>query len=123
ALATVRVNGRDNGDTTDSGFPVGTFYGITYFNADFGQGQSYKMLDGSYSPGGDGAQDLQMGMAGMANISSPHTSDGEASFSVGAAFFPFVQKWIGAHVLGSAASIGPNGEASFDSDAYSPILK
>ena len=92
--------------------PVGTVYGITYFNADFGQGWSYRMVDGFYTNGGNGAQDLQMGLAGMANISSPHTSDGEGSFSVAAAYFPYIQGWIGAHVLGSTASVGGSGEAT-----------
>jgi hypothetical protein len=121
SLASVRVNGRDNGDTAPGGGPaVGTIYGIAYFNADFGQGWSYRMTDGVYANGGDGAQDLQMGLLGMAN--APGSSDGEGSFSCAAAFFPYAQGWIGAHVLGSFASVGPNGEATFDAPAYSPIL-
>ena len=119
SLASVRVNGRDNGDTSGLG-PVGTIYGIAHFNADFGQGWSYRMADGTYVNGGGGAQDLQMGLLGMANIAG--ASDGEGSFSCGVAFFPYAQGWIGAHALGSAASIGVAGEASFDSTARSPLV-
>jgi hypothetical protein len=121
SLASVRVNGRDNGDTAPGGGPaVGTVYGIAYLNADFGQGWSYRMTDGTYANGGDGAQDLQMGLLGMAN--APGSSDGEGSFSCGAAFFPYAQGWIGAHVLGAFASVGASGEATFDAAARSPLL-
>ncbi|MCO5052814.1 MAG: hypothetical protein M9920_10970 [Verrucomicrobiae bacterium] len=119
ALATPRVNGRDNGDTRDDQ-PVGTIYGVAYFNADFGQGWSYRMTDGAYSNGGDGAQDLQMTLLGMGNAVG--SSDGEANFDCALAFFPYAQGWIGAHVLGSIGSIGPDGMASFDANAYSPVL-
>ena len=120
SLASVRVNGRDNGDTSPGGPAVGTVYGIAYFNADFGQGWSYTMTTGVYGNGGDGAQDLQMGLLGMANAAN--SSDGEGSFSCGTAFFPYAQGWTGAHVLGTSASIGASGEASFDSTAFSPAL-
>jgi hypothetical protein len=119
SLASVRVNGRDNGDTSGLG-PVGTVYGIAYLNADFGQGWSYTMTTGTYANGGDGAQDLQMGLLGMANVAG--ASDGEGSFSCAAAFFPYGQGWIGAHVLGSFVSVGPAGEATFDASARSPLL-
>ena len=52
------------------------------------------MTTGGYANGGDGAQDLQMGLLGMANAAD--SSDGEGSFSVAAAFFPYAQGWIGA---------------------------
>jgi hypothetical protein len=120
SLTSVRVNGRDNGDTAPGGGPVGTVYGVAYLNADFGQGWSYTMTTGTYANGGDGAQDLQMGLLGMAN--APGSSDGEGSFSCGVAFFPYSQGWIGAHVLGTAASIMWDGSASFDANAYSPAL-
>ncbi len=119
ALATPRVNGRDNGDTRDDQ-PVGTIYGVAYFNADFGQGWSYRMTDGVYANGGDGAQDLQMTLLGMGNAVG--SSDGEANFDCAVAFFPYAQGWIGAHVLGSYASIGDQGEATFDATARSPLL-
>jgi hypothetical protein len=120
SLASVRVNGRDNGDTSPGGPAVGTVYGIAYLNADFGQGTSYQMTTGNYLAGGDGAQDLQMGLLGMAN--APGSSDGEGSFSCGAAFFPYAQGWIGGHVLGASGSIGAAGEAKFDVPARSPLL-
>ena len=121
SLASVRINGRDNGDTApNSGPPVGTVYGVAYLNADFGQGWSYVMTSGNYANGGDGAQDMQMGLLGMANAAG--SSDGEGSFNCAAAFFPYVQGWIGAHVLGTGSSIGSLGEATFDSVAFSPIL-
>ena len=120
SLAAVRVNGRDNGDVTSGATPVGTVYGVAYLNADFGQGWSYSMQSGNYLNGGEGAQDLQMGLVGMAN--APGASDGEGSFSCAAAFFPYSQRWIGAHVLGTSASIGLAGDAAFDSTAFSPVL-
>src|SRR5262245_33353546 len=82
ALATTRVNGRDNLDSFN-GSAVGTVYGVTAFKNGFSQGWSYNMLTGAYGNGGDGAQDLQMGLAGI----NTRASDGEGSYSVAGAFF------------------------------------
>jgi hypothetical protein len=104
-LATVRVNGRDNGDTFDNGDPVGTFHGSAYFNNGLAQGWSYNMRTGDYTNGGDGAADLVMGFVGPPD---------EASFDVSTAFFPYRQGWVGGLIDGN--QVGPDGEAFWQAD-------
>lgn len=99
-LATVRHNGVNNNDTIN-GSPVGTTHGVAYFNAAFGQGWGYNMRDGVLGNGGNGAADMQMGIAGYSGA-----SDGEASFNVATAFFPYSQGWQGAWVNGQADGPG-----------------
>jgi hypothetical protein len=99
-LATVRVNGRDNGDTFDNGDPVGTFYGSAYFNSGFAQGWSYNMESGDYTNGGGAASDLVMGFVGPPD---------EASFDVSVAYFPFREGWVGGLI---------DGNQVFDGEAF-----
>ncbi len=109
SFATVRTNGVDNQDTLDGVNPVGTVYGVAYFNTGFRSGIGYSMVDGSYGAGGN-SQDLQMGLAGTPS---------EGSFDVAASFFPFSQGWVGGYVRNVA---GPNGEASFDENSATEDL-
>jgi hypothetical protein len=107
ALATVRRNGVDYGPSyTAGGTPIGTIHGVAYFNQDFAQGWGYNMSDGMFANGGNGSSDLQMGIAGF------QSSDGEASISYSAAYFPYEQGWVGAWVTG-----GDAGEAVFASSS------
>lgn len=92
ALATVRANGFDNGDTTSEGQAVGKQYGVAYFTHGFRSGVGYSPIDGAYSSG-NGSQDLIMGMIGEPD---------EASFNLSLAYFPYVEGWTGAQVAGTA---------------------
>ena len=91
-LASVRHNGVDQADTFN-GNNVGIKHGIAYFNGDFGQGWGYRMNDGVFNNGGDGSSDIQMGVAGNDD------GQGEASFDVSMAYFPYEEGWLGAWVL------------------------
>jgi T5SS/PEP-CTERM-associated repeat protein len=95
AAATVRVNGRDNGDTFGGGSPVGTVYGTANFSAGFSSGVGYNMIAGTFQSGG-GSLDLVAGIAGAVD---------EGSFDVAASFFPYGQGWIGGFV--NASGIDP----------------
>jgi hypothetical protein len=102
ALATVRHNGVNNGDTFGTFGPVGTIHGITYFNLTGAQGWGFRMSDGVYANGGGASTDLQMGVAGF------DSNQGEASFNTAVAYFPYEQGWVGAWV-----NPGIDGEATF----------
>ena len=108
-FASVRVNGHDNGDTTDGVAPVGTVYGISYFNADFGQGNSYHPLVGDFRNGGTGSSDLQMGILG---------SYSEAVIPTSTVALPYGQGWLGAWVNGAA---GGTDEATFNQLSFTPV--
>lgn len=91
-FASVRHNGVNQGDTYN-GNNVGIKHGVAYFNGDFGQGWGYRMNDGVFNNGGDGSSDIQMGVAGNDD------GQGEATFNVGMAYFPYEEGWLGAWVL------------------------
>ncbi len=110
-LATTRHNGVDDGYTVSdfgSPEPVGTIYGVSYFNVGFGQGWGFRMNDGVFANGGSASSDLQTGAVGAAG--GRH----EASFNVATAYFPYEQGWVGAWVNGAA-----NGAATFAASADS----
>jgi hypothetical protein len=110
-FASVRVNGHDNGDTTDGVTPVGTVYGISYFNADFGQGNSYHPLIGDFRNGGDGSSDLQMGILG---------SYSEAVIPTSTASLPYGQGWLGAWINGT---VGVDDHATINEVTVTPFAE
>lgn len=91
-FASVRHNGVNQGDTF-GGSPVGIKHGVAYFNSDFGQGWGYRMNDGVFANGGNFSSDVQMGMAGF------DQGQGEATFNVAMAHFPYEEGWQGAWVF------------------------
>src|SRR5436190_9359864 len=106
-LATVRHNGVDYGSGyTYNGNPVGKIHGIAYFNQTGAQGWGYNMVDGTFGNGGNGASDLQIGMAGFDN------AQGESNSSAAVAYFPYEQGWKGAWVNGA-----DDGPATFGSSS------
>ncbi|XVJ59237.1 MAG: hypothetical protein HEQ23_07485 [Tepidisphaera sp.] len=88
----VRANGRDNQDVV-FGVPVGRLYGLANVSADtFRTGRSYSMIDGTHRSGA-GSLYLSMHYAGT-------PGNQEMSLDCAAAWFPFVEGWIGAYVRG-----------------------
>ncbi|MCA9100866.1 MAG: PEP-CTERM sorting domain-containing protein [Planctomycetales bacterium] len=108
-FASVRVNGHDNGDTIDGSTPVGTVWGISYFNDGFGQGNSYHPLLGSFTNGGTGSSDLQIGILG---------SYTEGVIPTATASLPYGQGWLGGWVNGTIADII---DAQFNQFDYTPF--
>ena len=105
AMATVRANGFDNGDSFSDGGSVGTQYGAAYFTHGFRSGVAYSPIDGVYS-NGNFSQDMVMGMVGPVD---------EANFDVSLAYFPFVEGWTGGQVAASEPL--PQNVDEFDGEA------
>lgn len=114
ALASVRTNGVNNGDTFN-GSPVGVIHGVANFAQTGAQGWGYNMDTGEFANGGSGSVDLIMGIAGF------DQGNGEASFNTAVAFFPYEQGWKGAWVNGSdeGPAIFTSGSPGLDSSTVS----